>query len=218
MADSISALSDAELIDVATQTFSAMNSNLGNYPGVTQQQVDDLKPLYQTFDASLTDQIAKLAASKAATQVKEADRAVVESQLRTLRNVAKAAGASDASMAALGIPSGSSKAPANATVPAATVNTSERMRHTLEWRDNATPDNKKKPRGAMGAEIWVKIDGPPPGNEKECVFLTLDAFTPYLAAYDATDANKTAHYMIRWRMRDGSVGAWGETVSATITG
>jgi len=27
-----------------------------------------------------------------------------------------------------------------------------------------------------------------------------------------------AHYLLRWRMRDGSVGAWGDTVSATITG
>jgi len=34
----------------------------------------------------------------------------------------------------------------------------------------------------------------------------------------ATDAGKMAHYVLRWRMRDGSVGAWGDTVSATITG
>lgn len=31
------------------------------------------------------------------------------------------------------------------------------------------------------------------------------------------DGGKMAHYMLRWRMRDGSTGAWGETVSATIT-
>jgi hypothetical protein len=70
----------------------------------------------------------------------------------------------------------------------------------------------------MGAEIWVKIDGPPPGNEQDCVFLTLDSSTPYMKEYSPTDAGKMAHYMIRWRMQDGSVSAWGETVSATITG
>jgi len=64
----------------------------------------------------------------------------------------------------------------------------------------------------------VKIDGPPPADEKDVVFLTLDAFTPYVAEYGGDRAGKTAHYMLRWRMRDGSVGAWGETVSATITG
>lgn len=218
MPDSIAGLSDAALIDVSTQTHNAMLANLANYPGVTQQQVNDLKTFYQNFEADLTDQIAKLAASRASTQTKDASRSIDEGQLRLLRNVTKAAGASDAAMAETGMPTGSSKAPSNATVPAAKVNTSERLRHTIEWRDNATPDNKRKPRGAMGVEIWVKIGGPPPGSEKDCIFLTLDAFSPYLAEYDATEAGKTAHYMLRWHMRDGTNGAWGETVSATITG
>ena len=117
----------------------------------------------------------------------------------------------------MGIPSGGQTAP-NATIPAAAVDTSERLRHTLNWTDAATLDNKKKPRGAMGAEIWVKIDGPPPGNESDCTFLTLDSATPYMKEYSPAEAGKMAHYMIRWRMRDGSVSAWGETVSATITG
>jgi hypothetical protein len=48
--------------------------------------------------------------------------------------------------------------------------------------------------------------------------MTLDAATPYVAQFDGADAGKTIHYMLRWRMRDGSVTAWGETVGATITG
>jgi len=52
----------------------------------------------------------------------------------------------------------------------------------------------------------------------QCQFPTLDAFTPYLAEYDGTAAGKMAHYVLRWRMRDGSVGAWSATVSATVTG
>ena len=218
MADSISGLSDAELIDVATQANNVMNANLANYPGVTQQQVDDLKTAKDTFAASLTDHVAKQAAAKAATQVKEADRDQTEAMLRLLRNIAKANGTSEANMAALGIPSSSGAAPSNATVPAGSVNTSERLRHTLEWTDAASLDNRKKPRGVMGCEIWVKLDGPPPVDEKECTFLTLDAFTPYLAEYSGTDAGKMAHYLLRWRMRDGSVSAWAETISATITG
>ena len=71
--------------------------------------------------------------------------------------------------------------------------------------------------GAMGVEIWCKLDGPPPTDEKDCTFLTLDAFTPYLATYPGGDGGKIAHYMLRWRLRDGATLAWGETVSATIT-
>jgi hypothetical protein len=69
----------------------------------------------------------------------------------------------------------------------------------------------------IGCEIWVKIDGPPPGDEKECTFLALDTATPYVAEYTPEQAGKTAHYLLRWQLRDGSRTAFGETVSATIT-
>ena len=217
MATSIQNASDAELIDIATQTHDAMQANLAGYPGVTQQQVDDLKTFKATFAASLATHVASQAAAKANRQIKDVDRDHVEEQLRTLRNVANAAGATAGAMAATGIPVPSGKAPANATKPAGAVNTSERLRHTISWTDAATLDKKRRPRGAMGAEIWLKLDGPPPTDEKECHFLTLDSATPYLAQYDGSDGGKMAHYLLRWRMRDGSVGAWGETVSATIT-
>lgn len=215
---SIQTISDSELIDIATQTFNAMDGNLGDYPGVTQQQVDDLKTFKDTFSADLVAHVAAQAAAKSATQTKDASRKLVEDQLRVLRNISKAGGASDASMAELGIPTTSAKAPSNATRPAARVDTSQRLQHTLHWTEESTPDNKRKPIGAMGAEIWVKLDGPPPVDETECTFLTLDAFTPYLKEYSGADAGKMAHYLTRWRMRDGSTKAWGETVSATITG
>ena len=69
----------------------------------------------------------------------------------------------------------------------------------------------------VGCEIWVKVDGPPPTSEKDCTFLSLDTKSPYVADFEATEANKTAHYMLRWQLRDGSKGTFGETVSATIT-
>jgi hypothetical protein len=64
----------------------------------------------------------------------------------------------------------------------------------------------------------VKIGGSEPKGPSECTFLTLKASTPFLATFEGPDAGKMAHYMIRWRMRDGSTSSWGETVSATITG
>ena len=218
MADSIASASDSELIDIATQTYNAMNGNLAGYPGVTQQQVDDLRTLKITFTADLDAHIAAQAAAKSATQTKTASRKLVEDQLRVLRNIAKSAGASEANMAALGIPVTSGRAPSNATRPALRVDTSQRLQHTLHWIEESTPDNKRKPIGAMGAEIWAKYDGPPPVDETECTFLTLDAATPYLKTYAGADAGKMAHYLSRWRMTDGTTGPWAETVSATITG
>ncbi len=40
--------------------------------------------------------------------------------------------------------------------------------------------------------------------------------TPYVAAFDGTDANKVAHYMLRWENTRGETGPWSETASATI--
>lgn len=185
---------------------------------MTPAFVTSLTGAASTFDTELNQHIANQAAAKAQTIAKDNSRVALEALVRDARQMAKTAKISEANQRQMGIPSGSSPAPSSATVPAAAVNTSERLRHRLDWTDAAALDNKKKPRGAMGAEIWVKVDGPPPGNEKDCFFLTLDAFTPYIAEFDPTDAGKTAHYMIRWRMRDSSVSAWGETVSATITG
>ena len=52
----------------------------------------------------------------------------------------------------------------------------------------------------------------------QCVFLALDTASPYVATYEGTDGNKTAHYMLRWATRAGDKGPWSETVSATIGG
>ena len=194
-----------------------MTANPGPY-GATPAVLAALGALRISFDGGLAAQMAQFAAAKAATSAKDADRLLLLDALRKLRDMARATGATEAEMAATGLPSGGTPPPPTATIPMAEVDTSERMRHTIKWVDAASPGNKRRPRGAMGAEIYLKLDGPPPTDETQCTFLTVDSKTPYMAAYDGADAGKMAHYMLRWRMRDGTTGAWGETVSATITG
>jgi hypothetical protein len=70
----------------------------------------------------------------------------------------------------------------------------------------------------LGCEIWVKLGDTPPGDEKDCRFLTISSSPKYTAHFDRSDVGQTAHYMLRWRMRDGSTSGWSETVSATVTG
>ena len=217
MAKSIHSLSDNELIALAHQVADAIALDPPAY-GATPASLISLNTSLTQFETDVTAQTAAIAAAKASTATKDTSRTPVEDKISTHRDTAKAAKASDALMAALGLPSGSDPSPSNATVPAGAVDTSERMRHTISWTDAASLDNKKKPRGAMGVEIWFKLDGPPPTDEKDCTFLTLDAFTPYVATYSGAEGGKTVHYMLRWRMRDGTTLAWGETVSATITG
>lgn len=64
----------------------------------------------------------------------------------------------------------------------------------------------------------MKIGDPAPTDPKELRFLATDTATPYVMEYDGADANKAAHYMLRWVNRKGESGPWSQTVSATITG
>ena len=217
MAQTLQNMPDGELLDVATQMIVAMGANPAAY-GTTPADIGTLDSNKDTFNTDVTARVATDAADRAAVATKNASRRVLIDRMRGHRDTAKAAGATEAQMAATALPFGGEKVPANATTPVGSVDTSKRLRHTISWTEATTPDNKRRPRGAMGAEIFVKIDGAPPTDVSECTYLATDSATPYVAEYPGTDAGKMAHYMLRWRMRDGSTRAWGETVSATITG
>lgn len=217
MAKSLQDLSDSELIDVANQLIAALTADPAAY-NATPADITALTNAKDTFETDVTAQVAAQAAAKAATAKKTGSRTPLELAMRTRRDVAKAHGATEAQLAATGLPFGGVKVPSNATVPVGSVDTSERLRHTISWTEATTPDNKRRPRGSIGAEIFVKIDGPPPTDVKECTYLATDSQTPYVIDYPGSEAGKMAHYMLRWAMRDGSTRAWSETISATITG
>ena len=217
MPTSLYSATDADLIVIAQNVINAMAAVPGNFAS-TAAVVAALDNLTQLFSTNVDEQATAQALAKSRTTLKNEARVDLEAAIRSVVNVAKAANIAQYLIDSLNVPVSSGKAPPTATYPAGRIDTGERLRHTISWTDNATPGNKRKPIGAMGAEIWLKLDGPPPVDEKQCTFLTLDSKTPYLSEYSGTDAGKMAHYMMRWRMADNSVTAWGETLSATITG
>lgn len=217
MAASIQNSTDSELLQMAGQMLNAISADPAAY-GLTAAFVTELSAKVDQFKTDVQEQAAAQAKARSTTAAKNASRDDLEEYLRSGKNVTKAAGTPASMIASLGLPSSYSKGPMSATVPIGTVDTSLRLRHTINWRDAAANGNKRRPRGVLGCEIWVKVGDPMPGDEKDCRFLTVDAATPYLAELDPADVGKTAHYMLRWRMRDGSTSSWSETISATITG
>lgn len=105
-----------------------------------------------------------------------------------------------------------------ATRPIGSVDTSQRLRHEIKFWDEATPQSRKKPDTALGCEIWVKIDGPPPTGEADMHFVALDTSSPYILEHEAGTGGKMAYYMLRWALRGGVKGPWSETIAATIPG
>lgn len=216
-ADSLANASDAELLAIAETVLAAVTAIPTNF-GVTAGWVTNFELARDTSVTELNGHNVQQAAAKAQTITKDAAMTILRDLIKDLRAATKYVKTPANEVASLGIPSGGETAPSNATVPIGQVDTSKRLEHTISFRDAAHQDTKRKPRGVNGCEIWVKIGEPAPGNQKDCIFLGLDTKTPYVAHFDPEDAGKTAYYMLRWLMADGSVSAWGETVSATITG
>ena len=217
MPASIQNASDGELIQFAQQMLTAVSADPAAF-GLTAAFVTELSAKINNFKSDVAEQRAAQAHARSKTTVKNVSRDDLEEHVRSGRNVTRAAGTSASMIASLGLPVASSKVPSAATVPFGQVDTSSRMRHVISWADAATINNKRRPRGVLGCEIWVKVGNPPPGDEKACRFLTIGTGAQYSADFEPDDVGKMAHYMLRWRMRDGSTSAWSETISATITG
>jgi hypothetical protein len=109
------------------------------------------------------------------------------------------------------------KAGAPTSVPFVLIDLGK-LRHTINFRDAGTPDSNKKPSGVLGAEIWYKIGGTAPVDNKECQFLALDTATPYVVSFDGADAGKTVYYLLRWQSKNGDKGDWSDVAQATING
>lgn len=219
MGDFITNAGDAELLAESQNLHQVLDGNEASF-GVTASLVADLATNNTKFDASLQNHIAAQADAKAKTQAKETDRAALEKVLRDLLGlIKKTSSVSEAQIASLGQFATSSYTPlSNPTRPQGRIDTSQRLRHTISFADEATPDQRRKPAGVVGCEIWGKIGGEPPSDVKECFFVSLDTATPYLYEFDGADAGKLIHYMLRWVLRNETKSPWSETLSATVTG
>lgn len=220
MGDFITNAGDSELLAESNQFHSMVSGTPAAY-GLTAAQVTGLQTAISNFDVEFEQHVAAQAAAKSKTQSKEAKRDALETILRELVKLVKAQSSlNESDLSALGqVVTGGGYTPlSNPTRPTGTIDTSERLRHTISFADEATPDQKRKPAGTIGCEIWAKVGGNPPADEKECSFVALDSATPYLMEFGGADAGKMIHYMLRWSLKDETRSAWSETVSATVTG
>jgi len=107
-----------------------------------------------------------------------------------------------------------STAPTSA--PVATVDTSQRLRHLISYKDSA--GNRAKPPGVAYCEIWSKVGAPAPTDIGQMTYLGNASKTPQLEEYTAAQAGQMATYWLRWVSTRGEKGPWSEPVSATIPG
>jgi len=101
--------------------------------------------------------------------------------------------------------------------PVGVVDTGQKLRHEISWRDSATPDSRARPQGVFGCQIFYKIGGDAPVDVKECEEAAVDRNSPYTMEFEGADGGKTCWYLLRWIMNSGEKGAISPLLSATIT-
>lgn len=173
-----------------------------------------------SFDADLSAHVTAKNAAMAAKQAKDDSRRDLTADIRPLvRRIQANPNVTDAMRAAMAITvPDSNPTPVGppSTRPIASITLGQRLQHTLNFVDEATPTRRAKPAGAIGVEVWGKVGTTPPANEGELRFMRIDSSTPAVLNFTAEDGNKTAYYWTRWVTATGERGPWSEQVSATI--
>jgi hypothetical protein len=218
----------ADYLSVSDTDFTAWMQNFITYAnanlaalGLTASDLTPLQTAQTDWEAAYAANVSAQAQAQSARQTKDDARSAQESLLRPLvARLQSSPAVTDAQRQALQLSVRSTVRTPAATPtsrPLATVDTSQRLRHTISFVDEMTPKSRAKPDGATGCEIWVKVGDPAPADPNELKYLATDTRTPYMAEFDGADAGKTAYYMLRWVNTRGERGPWSQTVSATIT-
>jgi hypothetical protein len=186
----------------------------------------DLEPveLAQTAWASAYPaHVAARATARSARQDKDAARFDLEGAIRPLvRRLQASMEVSDAERAMLGITIPDrepSPAPPPTTRPVVSIDAGQRLRHTITFADQETPQRKAKPAGVAGAEVWVTltpVTDAPPADPASYTFLGLESRSRAVADFKSSDGGKTAHYLLRWVNSRGDKGPWSMIASATV--
>ena len=219
MADYIPS-SDSEFTTWQENFLSYVNANL-NTLGLKDTDVAPLNESQSAWTTAYSNHTHAQATAESERQTKNAARksyeTLVRSLVRQLQGMPKVTDAQRAAMQITLRETAKQAGFAPPTRPVVQVDTSQRLRHTINFTDEATPDSRAKPAGVHGCEVWAKVGDPAPADAKGLVFLGLDTRTPYVAEYDGEHAGQTVYYMLRWVNAKGEAGPWSQTVSATVT-
>ena len=213
-------LSDRDLLAAARAYESAIRGDAASF-NFTTADADAVKNLANPYEASLNQWDAVQLEEAGISEAKDAGRAALLAELRRQRNVLYAdTGVSESSLATAGLPPRDkvkTDAGTPKTAPIGWVDYSK-LKHTIHFRDSATPDKKAKPDGTRGCEIWHFIGTSAPTNAKDWLYLATDTNSPYIVFYEPSDAGKKVFYQLRWLSNSGERGEWSETIEATING
>lgn len=189
--------------------------------GLTASEIAPLTAEHTGWNTDYPAFITARSEHAAATQTKNQRRTNSKAAVRKLVRVLQTnPNITDADRAELGVPipdTTRTRSAVPTTRPIVNIDTSQSLRHELDFFDEQTPNSRAKPEDVMGAEISIQIGGPEPLDPDQMRILAIDTATPYIATFTGEDAGKTAYYRLRWLNTRGERGPWSQLYSATIT-
>lgn len=190
--------------------------------GVSDDEAAALAALRTTWGTNYGAHLTAQNAATTATQAKTDARDPLEARIRALAGRFQSSETiTDTQRKAMKIPvhaTTRTRVAVPTTKPVATIDTSRRLSHILNFRDEAKPKSKAKPDGVAYCEVWSKIGGPPPTSPDELSYEGNETSSPKLVEHAPADAGKTAYYWLRWVNTRSEPGPWSDTYSATIPG
>ncbi|MDR3132631.1 MAG: hypothetical protein LBU42_01235, partial [Prevotellaceae bacterium] len=112
---------------------------------------------------------------------------------------------------------GNTPSPVPGTRPAASVNTSQFRRISIEFYEDDGTHKKAKPPGVHGAEVrWAVFDNLREVHINDLTNSSFDTHTPLTLEFADEDRGKVLYFALRWENTRGEKGPFGAIMNAII--
>lgn len=204
--------------------FSTFCSGGGLTHGLSAAQGTAISDAYDAWHSAFQNHQTQQNAAKAATQIKNDERAEAEDMARQFARILQSVPTmTDAGRSAAGLtvadsqptPQGSGQVESTMP-PLLLLDWSQRSRVTIKFGSN--PQNERNnalPPGMCGCKLWYALGGVP-ANEADWKFLVDDTSSPYTHVLTITEPT-TIVYRAQYFDRQMRTGPFGDPVVATMT-
>lgn len=179
-----------------------------------------LNPIVDAFTAALAIATNPATRTTPTIAAKDAAKATMKTQLRSLANRVQAADSvSNEDKAALGLTirdTSPAPVPVPTTFPLLQLIKATTLNHELRYADSDTPDSLRKPSGAAGMELRVQVSTVVITDPATITYRGFETRNPVQVGFDGADIGKQAYYSARWLTARGEPGPWSAIQSLTV--
>ena len=209
---------DAEFNEQQKQLIAYANSHLAAL-GLVAADLTQVLAYQTTWNNAFTQHQLSHNQAKADKIAKDEARKALAASIRALaRKLRVSASVNDSELAALGIRIADRQlTPLSAptTAPQVDLDISQRLKIDIRFWD-PTGDSKGKPKGVIGANVFVKVGGARPGGLEDCRYVGLATRSPFTVSFEGEQGRAAVYFILQWVNRKGETGPISQTHEGTV--